>query len=343
MVDGILADLIYARRMKDVPAGSDRMELMQTFVRIVEAGSLSAAAQQLGTSQPTISRRLQQLERWLGLRLIQRSTHAMKLTQEGERCLQHAQALLEQWQAAEADLRGVQDEPRGHLRVMVPSVFGLQQLISPLVAFLNRYPALSVEWLLHDRMPDFTAEGIDCAVRVGAVDEPGLVAIRLADLPRIVVAAPSVLGGHPIPQDPEDLAGLPWLALQTFYREEVVLRHLEQGTVRRLAIRPRLSTDHLYALCNAALAGLGVGIASTWAVADALADGRLVHLAPQWSAASLPISLVHPPGRLQPARLRAFIDLMREHLPRIAGLQPLGRPPAGPAGDNGPGRAAKAP
>ena len=309
--------------MRGAALGTDRLELMQTFVRIVEAGSLSTAAQQLGTSQPTVSRRLQQLERLLGLQLIQRSTHAMKLTQEGERCFQHAQGLLAQWQAVEADLRGTQDEPRGTLRVLVPSVLGQQQLIPPLVHFLDRHPGLSVEWLLQDRMPDFTAEGVDCAVRIGVVDEPGLVAIRLAELPRIVVAAPAVLGHGPVPQDPDDLARLPWLALQTFYRQEVVLQHAEQGTVRRFAIRPRLSTDHLHALCNAALAGLGAGIASTWAVADALAQGRLVHLAPLWSAAPLPISVVHPPGRLQPARIRAFIDVMREHLPRIAGVQAI--------------------
>ena len=311
--------------MKDAPPGLDRLDLMQTFVRIVEAGSLSAAAQQLGTSQPTVSRRLQQLERLLGLRLLQRSTHAMKLTQEGERCLRHAQGLLEQWQAAEADLRGVQAEPHGHLRVLVPSVFGQRQLIPALVQFLTRHPDVSVEWLLQDRLPDFTAEGIDCAVRIGAVDEPGLVAIRLAELPRIVVAAPSVLPGGRVPQAPADLATLPWLALQTFYRHEVVLQHLGQGTVQQVAIRPRLSTDHLHALCNAALAGLGAAVASTWAVADALADGRLVQLAPQWSAASLPISLVHPPNRQQPARLRAFIDLMRAQLPGIAGVQPPSR------------------
>lgn len=316
--------------MNEAQTGVDRLALMLTFVRIVEAGSLSAAAQQMGTSQPTVSRRLQQLERWLGLRLIQRSTHAMKLTQEGERCLQHAQGLLAQWQAAEADLRGAQGEPQGHLRVLVPTVFGQRQLIAPLVGYLNRHPGVSVEWLLQDRLPDFTAEGIDCAVRVGEVEEPGLVAIRLADLPRIVVAAPSVLGGGPLPQEPEELAGLPWLALQTFYRNDVELRHREQGTVRRVAIRPRLSTDHLHALCNAALAGLGAGIASAWAVADDLAEGRLVHLAPQWAASALPVSLVHPPGRLQPARLRAFIELMREHLPRIAGVQAPARP--GPAG-----------
>lgn len=314
--------------MKNSPLGMDRLDLMQTFVRIVEAGSLSAAALQLGTSQPTVSRRLQQLERLLGLRLLQRSTHAMKLTQDGERCFEHGKGLLERWQAIEADLRGVQDEPRGLLRVLVPSVFGQQQLIPPLVGLLKRHPAMSVEWLLRDRLPDFIAEDIDCAVHVGPVEDPGLVAIRLAELPRIVVAAPGLWGGGPVPQAPAELAGLPWLALNTFYRNEVVLRHAAHGETQRLVIHPRLSTDHLHALCNAALAGLGVGIASAWAVTDALAQGRLVQLAPQWTAAALPISLVHPPARFQPARLRAFIRVMRDYLPQVTGVRSPSRPRA---------------
>jgi DNA-binding transcriptional LysR family regulator len=303
----------------DAP-GSDRLALMHTFVRIVEAGSLSAAALQLGTTQPTISRRLQQLERLLGLRLLQRSTHAMKLTQDGERCFEHAKALMERWMAIEADLRGVHDAPRGLLRVLVPSVFGQQQLVPVLVDVLQRFPALQVEWLLQDRLPDFIAEGIDCAVHIGPVPDPGLVAIRLADLPRIVVGAPGLWGPGPVPQHPADLARLPWLALNTFYRNEVTLHHAQTGEAQRLAIAPRLSTDHLVPLCNAALAGLGVCIASTWSVTEALAQGRLVHLAPAWTAPPMPISLVHAPTRFQPARLRAFTQAMRAFLPQVAGV-----------------------
>ncbi len=307
--------------MKQAPPGSDRLDLLHTFVRIVEAGSLSAAAQQLHTTQPTVSRRLQQLERLLGLRLLQRSTHAMKLTEDGERCHEHAKELLERWQALEADLRGVQAEPRGTLRVLVPTVFGQQQLIAPLVTLLQRHPEVSVEWLLQDRLPDFIAEGIDCAVHIGPVEAPGLVAIRLAELPRFVVAAPGLWGAGPLPQHPGERAALPWLALNTFYRDEVTLRHAQSGESQRFAIRPRLSTDHLHAMCNAALAGLGAGIASTWAVADAMAQGRLVQLAPEWQAPPLPISLVLPPTRFQPARLRVFIQLMRAHLPTVPGVR----------------------
>lgn len=307
--------------MSNLPSGADRLDLLHTFVRIVEAGSLSAAAAQLHTTQPTVSRRLQQLERQLGLRLLQRSTHAMKLTEDGQRCFEHARELLERWHAIEADLRGVQDEPRGTLRVLVPTVFGQQQLIAPLVTLLKRHAGVTVEWLLDDRLPDFVAEGIDCAVHIGPVEAPGLVAIPLAMLPRIVVAAPGLWGDAPVPQAPEALAALPWLALTTFYRDEVVLQHNESGETRRFAIQPRLLTNHLYAMNNAALMGLGAGVVSTWSVAEALSEGRLAHLAPQWRAPPLPISLVLPPTRFQPARLRVFIQLMREHMPGVRGVE----------------------
>jgi DNA-binding transcriptional LysR family regulator len=297
--------------------GVDRIELMQTFVRIVVTGSLSAAAEQLKTSQPTISRRLQTLERTLGLRLLQRSTHVMKLTEDGERCYTHAKDLLDNWKAMEADLRGTQDEPEGTLRVLVPHAFGQDQLIAPLTDYLVRYPRVSVEWLLHDRRPDFIAEGIDCAIQVGVIDNPSVVAIKLFDIPRIAVAAPRHVEGKSLPLQVEDLRSMPWLALRTFYRDEVTLTRQSDGEEYRFAIRPRLSTDSLYALRNAALAGLGAGIASAWLVADDIAQGRLLHLAPDWRAAPLPVYLVYPHARYYPARLRLFLEAIRAMKPLV--------------------------
>ncbi|RZA16196.1 MAG: LysR family transcriptional regulator [Lysobacteraceae bacterium] len=312
-----------------LPAGGDRLELMQTFVRIVEAGSLSAAAAQLGTTQPTVSRRLQALERSLGLRLLQRSTHVMKLTSDGERCFAHARELMASWEAMQSELRGATDEPRGMLRVVAPHALGQDQLMAPLADYLRRYPGVSIDWVLHDRRPDFIAEGVDCAIHVGTVDDPSVVALPLAEVPRIVVAAPQLLQGRPVPDGdlaPEALAALPWVALRAFYHREVTLGR-STGTQqkgddeeRSFAIAPRLVTDSLYALRNAVLAGLGVGIASTWMLQDDLAQGRLVHLAPQWQAAPLPVYLVYPHARFYPARLRLFMDLMRERTPAITGV-----------------------
>jgi DNA-binding transcriptional LysR family regulator len=298
--------------MKTAP---DRIELMQTFVRIVEAGSLSAAAAQMGTTQPTVSRRLQALERSLGLRLLQRSTHAIKLTEEGERCFARAKELLGNWDAFEADLRGSTDVPEGTLRVVAPHAIGQQQLVGPLATYLRRHPRVSVEWLLHDRTPEFITGGIDCAIHVGPVEEPSLVALKIAEIPRIVVAAPPLVEDRPLPQQPRDLAALPWLALRTFYRNDVTLVHAH-GASQRLALQPRMSTDSLFAMRNAALLGVGVGVVSAWAVADDLAQGKLIHLLPEWHAAPLPIYLLYPYAQYYPAKLRRFVDIVRAALPQ---------------------------
>lgn len=296
-------------------AATDRLLLIETFVRIVEAGSLSAAAAQLGGTQPTVSRRLQLLERTMGVRLLQRSTHAIRLTEDGQRCYERAKDLIATWQSFESEVRGAGDEPIGTLRVVAPHAFGQDQFVLPLACYLRKYPNMRVEWLLHDRMPDLIAENVDCAIRVGAVTDPSVIAIKLGVVPRIVIASPELLQGAPVPQHPEELARLPWLALRTFYRTEVSLTHCATGGTERFGIQPRLSTDGLQALRKAAVLGLGVGLGSAWAMQEDLAAGRLVHVAPEWRADPLPVFLVYAPSRFQPARLRRFIEIMREHLP----------------------------
>jgi DNA-binding transcriptional LysR family regulator len=293
------------------------MILVETFVRIVDAGSLSAAARLLGTTQPTISRRLKAFEKSLGVRLLQRSTHAMTLTDDGMRCYARARELIAGWQEFESEIRGAGDEPVGLLRVLVPHAFGQQQLVAPLANYLARYPKMSVEWTLHDRSPDFIGEGIDCAIRVGDIPDPSVVAIRLGSVPRIVVAAPALLDGGALPLQPDALAALPWIAASNFYRDEVALTHGASGETRRLAIRPRLTTDNMYAQRSAAVLGVGVTIGSTWALREQLDRGELV---PEWQAPRLPIWLIYPPARFYPARLRRFIEIMRVAVPKAFGI-----------------------
>ena len=296
---------------------AEKAALPAPLILLLATGAgLSVAS--LYYSQPTVSRRLQALERSLGLRLLQRSTHVMKLTEDGERCYAHAKDLLDNWKAMEADLRGTQDEPEGTLRVLVPHAFGQEHLIAPLADYLGRYPRVSVEWMLHDRRPDFIAEGIDCAIQVGVVDNPSVVAIKLFDVPRIVVASPQLMAHNSSPQEVDHLHTLPWLAFRTFYREEVALTRHADGAQHAFAIQPRMSTDSLYALRTAVASGLGAGIISAWLVADDIAQGRLLHLAPDWRAPPLPVYLVYPHARYYPARLRLFLDTIRA-------MQPLGQ------------------
>lgn len=314
-----LAYSLYIKRMqKKAPSLADAgssLQLMDTFVRIVEAGSLSAAAAQMNATQPTISRRLQGLEKTLGVRLLQRSTHGMRLTVDGERCYERAKDLLASWAAFEADLRGTQHEPQGKLRIAVPHAFGQEKFVEPLSRYLAEHPRVSVEWLLMDNVADYIASGIDCALKVGEPIDPSLVAIKLSEVPRFVVAAPSVLGKKR-PANPADLAALPWLSLKTYYRNEVLLTHSKTGEEARFPIRPRVSTDSLYALRSAALLGIGVCIGSAWLLADDIAEGKLVHLTPQWQAAPLPVYITYPHAQFYPSRLQRFIALMREAVPQ---------------------------
>ncbi|MBC4423087.1 LysR family transcriptional regulator [Klebsiella variicola] len=299
----------------------DRIELMRTYIRIIEAGSLSAAAGQMDTTQATVSRRLQSLEGLLGVKLILRTTHAMKLTDDGERCYRHARQVVDAWLALEDDLRIADDQPVGVLRVRAPHAFGQQQLLAPLVAFLQRHPQLSVEWMLNDNTVDFLSDNIDCAIRVGAEVDPATVSVLLAEVPRCVVASPELLAKYPPLTSLEALSGLPWIAINTFYQHEVRLRHLESGQIVSTAITPCLSTDSLYVARNTALAGLGVAMVSSWTVVEDIAAGRLIELFPQWRPASLPVHLVYPWARYYPTRLRKFLDLMREIMPDLAGMQ----------------------
>lgn len=299
--------------MKEASLAVDRIELLQTFVRIVEGGSLSAAAQRLNTTQPTVSRRLQALERHFGVRLLRRSTHAATLTPDGERCLAMARSLIDEWDAMQEELRGSRRAASGTLKVLVPHALGQEQLVAPLAQYLRAHPEVHVEWLLADRQADFVAEGIDCAIQVGEVRDPNVVAVPLFELPRIVIGAPALLEHHKAPRTPEQLRELPWLALQTYYRDRVVLHPVGGGAAQRFDIRPRLRTDSLYALRSAVLAGLGVAVVSAWLVTEDLREGRLVHLVPDWRAEPLPVQLVYPPARFQAARLRRFLEIVKAH------------------------------
>lgn len=299
----------------------DRVELMRTFVRIVEAGSLSAAARQLNTTQATISRRLQSLEAMLGVKLVLRTTHAMKLTDDGERGYQHAKHIIDAWLALEDGLNVTEDEPVGTLRVRAPHAFGQQQLLTPLLGFLTRYPNLSVEWMLNDKTVDFLSDNIDCAIRVGAEVDPATVSVLLAEVPRSVVATPALLAQFDTIAVPEQLSSLPWIAVNTFYQHNVSLTHQHRREPVTFPITPRLSTDSIYVARNAALAGLGVVVVSSWTVSDDIAQGRLVELVPDWQAAPLPVHLVYPWARYYPTRLRKFLELMKKVMPELAGMR----------------------
>ena len=312
--------------------GQDRLALLQTFLRVAEAGSFSAAAQQLGTTQPTVSRRVQMLESALGARLLERSTRGLRLTEEGQRALEQAQSLLDGWDALAEDMGEDHRQLSGVLRLYVPHAFGQSQLVEPLALLMAQHPRLTVEWTLQDQLPDFSRDAVDCSITVGHIEQPDLIAVQLAEVPRVLVAAPELaaqlpddLGTRSSEEIIDTLHAQPWLALSTFYRDDIELRAIGFGGLLNVPIRCRLGTNSLFALIAAARRGLGLAAVSHWAALDDLAQGRLVRVLPQWCATPLPVSLVYPSRRHQPARLRAFVSLMRETVPRVFGMREVSR------------------
>lgn len=175
--------------------------------------------------------------------------------------------------------------------------------------------------MLNDRSADFLSDNIDCAIRVGAEIDPNTVSVLLAEVPRCVVAAPELLARHAMPETPDDLTALPWIALSSFYQQHIELFAGASTQPARVAISPRLSTDSLYVTRNMALNGLGVAVVSSWTVEEDIRAGRLVPLLSDWQPAALPVHLVYPWSRYYPARLRRFLEMMREVMPQIAGMR----------------------
>ncbi len=313
--------MLYTQRMNiNNPKNLDRILLLTTWVRIVEAGSLSAAAKQLKTTQPTVSRRLQSLEQIFKCKLMLRTTHQLKLTDEGDTCYQYAKQLLEQWSILEDSVGSDTTKIKGRLRVRAPHAFGQQQLIKPLMEYLTLYPEMRIDWLLNDTSPDFLADNIDCAIHVGAITNPNVVAKLIGYVPRIIVAAPEVIKEHGDVKDISELQQWPWIAVSTFYNHELVLKNTRSNALSVLDLDPILSTDNLYSALECIKGGLGIGAISSWLVKPYLLTGQLVHMAEHWQADPLPVYFVYPYSNYYAKRLRLFMEVMTIGIQQMIGI-----------------------
>jgi DNA-binding transcriptional LysR family regulator len=301
----------------------DKLRAMATFARIVESGSMTAAAAALDVSTPSVVRLLAALERDLDVRLLNRTTRRLALTAEGRDYYERCKRILAEIEEAEAAAGNRRGAPRGELRVTAPVAFGRMHVAPLAAAFVRRHGGVSIDLLLVDRVVNLLEEGLDAGVRIAALADSSLVALPVGELRRVVCASPRYLTRAGTPRTPEDLrrhACIRFAGLGALH--EWILR---EGA-RRIAVPVSgpLSGNQAEALVDACVDGLGVGMFLSYQVAPAVAAGRLKLVLEAWWPPPVPVSVVYPHARLLPARTRLFVDWLRERLP--------GRLPAHAAG-----------
>ena len=293
----------------------DRLEATRIFIAVADAGSLSAAARRLDQPLATVSRKLAALEDHLGARLLTRTTRRIALTEAGRRFLDAGRRVLADMDAAERAVVGTVGEPRGRLGVTAPYVFGRLHVLPVVNAFLSAWPAVDVRLLLVDRVVDLLDEGLDLAVRIGPLADSTMVAARVGTIGRYVRAGPDYLERHGTPHEPEDLAGHACIA---FSAAPVVDAWTFPIAGREVAVpvRTRLVVSTAEAAVEAAAAGLGITRVLSYQAAAALEAGRLRRVLLPFEPPPAPVSLVHPEGRLVPAKVRTFLDFAAPRLRR---------------------------
>ncbi len=297
----------------------DRLTLLDTFARIAERGSISAAARDLGLSQASASRQLATLERRLGVRLIARTTHDQALTEAGRACLAEARGLLAGWEALAERFEEGEGALQGRLRVIAPVALGQLALAEAAAAFVRAHPNVSLRWLLDDGVVRMAEEGADLWLRVGSVPDETLTVRPLGHIERLVAAAPELLADG-APAGPEALGALPAVAVEPFEGARVPLVNIE-GRGELITARPAVSTDSIVAARAAARAGAGWAVLPRWFIEDDLAAGRLVDLLVAWRAPTLVLNAALLPATRRPRRLAAFVDHVADAVHAIPGIE----------------------
>ncbi|MEN9418105.1 MAG: hypothetical protein RI988_1725 [Pseudomonadota bacterium] len=300
----------------------DKLSALQTFVQIVEAGSFTRAAERLGIPKARASQRLQDLESALGVRLLERTTRALRLTDDGRAYHARCARLLAELDEAEQALRGRHGQPRGHLRVEAVAAIARHVLAPALGDFHRRYPQLTVHLGSSDRISHLLEDGIDCAIRGGELPDAGHVARRVCSVHLGLYASPQYLARDGLPDGPDALVDRPrlgWMASRGGGVETWRLVHADGRAVDVPGVSA-LAFDDGDAAVAAAAGGAGIVVAAPFAVRSLVRRGELVPVLSEWTAGQRSVHVLYPSSRQLSMRVRCFVDWAVEHLQSDPGL-----------------------
>lgn len=288
-----------------------RYEELENFVRIVDAGSITAAAEQMRIAKSAVSRRLKELETRLGAQLMVRSTRKLTLTETGQALYDRAVSLLADWEEVESAAAASRGKLSGLLRITAPLSFGVNQLGPMLLDFMAEHPDIELDIDFSDRKVDLIAEGMDLAVRIGVLEDSNLIARKFADISTVVCASPDYLTKHGHPQTPDDLAGHKELAYG--YRRSSINHYTgPDGKRGQVELKARLHATNGDFMKDAAIAGEGILFIPRFIVYESLNDGSLVEILGDYDWGRLGAYVLYPPTRHLSSRVRAFVDHLVE-------------------------------
>ncbi len=285
---------------------------MTLFVEVARTGNFSRASANLGVPGATLSRRIAEMERKFGVRLFDRTTRRVELTDAGRRYFERCGNLVDQARLAQEALRESAEGPTGHVRVSMPVDMGVNHVGPLLPEFTRRYPGISFELDLSPSHRDLVGEHVDVAIRIGAVKGDQLIVRRIGTVEMLMFAAPAYLQRHGQPQQPADLVEHECLNLPAPGRE-VRWRLLRDGATTEVTVRARVATNSQGLMRMLAERGLGIAVLSHALAREAVNAGRLVQVLQGWSLPALPVHAVMS-SRLQPASVRVFVDFLATHL-----------------------------
>lgn len=285
----------------------DRLVAMKQFATVVETGSFSAAARRLNIGQPAVSKAIANLEEYLGVRLLTRTTRAQHLTEAGQRYYERARVVLDEADEAESAAREAATSLAGRLRLAAPPTYAALHILPRLSEFLDTHLDLSIDLILDDRWVDLIEQGVDLAIRLGKPADSSLVARRLGSSQRLLVASSAYLDRMGAPKTPEDLLAHRVVAYSQF--EGATAWSFTRGTAAvSIAVQPTLRVSAAEGMRSCILARLGIGMGSRLMFTPELAAGTVRPVLTEWGLSTLDVWAMFPSGRKSSRRARAFVD-----------------------------------
>jgi DNA-binding transcriptional LysR family regulator len=291
----------------------DRLLLMTVFVAVAEEGSFASAARRLSISPPAVTRAIAALEAHLGIRLFNRTTRYVRMTEAGQRYLEDARRVIAAADEADEAAIGLNAEPRGHITVTASVLFGRLYIMSGIVDYMKRYPAMGVSAIFVDRVVNMLEEGIDVAIRIGELPDSSYRAIRVGAIRRVLCASPQYLAEHGMPQSPEEIANHQ-IILARGLNPLSELKFVKDNQALTVKVKPRLNVSDNDSAVEAAVNGLGITRLLSYQIAPQLKADTLKIILSEYEPKPVPVHIMHSEGRHTSAKIRTFIDLIAEKL-----------------------------